>query len=336
MYPLVSVIIPTFNYGRYISLAIESLQKQSYPVEHIEIIVVDDGSTDNTLEVLEPFIEKKVIRYYYQTNKGKASSTRHAIKKSNGKYIFNLDADDYYLPDKIANSVKLFEAYEKLVHVGSSAKIFYQETESWGVEKLPSDIVGRVMNGNWLLQRFYKNNIHYGAGSTYAARACNLKAIEIPDAVDMYIDEFLLLSVLPFGESYLIEEPQSVWRVHSNNYSGQSSGIDSQIKKAERLLYSSTAVLDYLEHNNYSDWLVKIYRLRDAIRKIAFKEMVNTKNATDIYRFVNHVFFTIKPGWRVFQKYDGLNRLIPTNLLQFLKKMKKVALKNHNITPLNR
>src|SRR6476646_875006 len=107
--PLVSIIIPTYNYGHYITEAISSIRDQNYPTSNIEIIVVDDGSTDNTREVLRKYIERGIIHYYYQPNKGKANATNYAIQKASGKYIFNLDADDYYFPDKISSTVRIYE-----------------------------------------------------------------------------------------------------------------------------------------------------------------------------------------------------------------------------------
>src|SRR5437764_1056295 len=104
MYPLISVIIPTYNYARYIGEAIYSVLQQDYPKDKKEIIVFDDGSTDNTKDILNEFIENKTIRYFYQDNNGKASATYKAIQKASGKYIFNLDADDYFLPGKIKST----------------------------------------------------------------------------------------------------------------------------------------------------------------------------------------------------------------------------------------
>ena len=108
MEPLISVIIPTYNYAAYIQEAINSITEQDYPKDKIEIIVVDDGSTDNTKEVLQYLIQNNTINYYYQQNKGKASATFKAIQLSSGKYIFNLDADDYFLPGKLQKAVTIF------------------------------------------------------------------------------------------------------------------------------------------------------------------------------------------------------------------------------------
>src|SRR5690242_2055791 len=105
-FPLVSVIIPTYNYSKYILDAVNSILEQDYPKDKLEIIVADDGSVDNTKEVLAELVDSKTIIYLYQQNAGKTSATAKAIKLAKGKYIFNLDADDYFLQNKIVNTVK--------------------------------------------------------------------------------------------------------------------------------------------------------------------------------------------------------------------------------------
>jgi len=328
--PLVSVIIPTYNYAHYITEAIGSIQNQIYPFSSIEIIVVDDGSTDNTREVLGKYINKGIIQYYYQQNKGKANATRYAIQKASGKYIFNLDADDYYLPDKIAASIRIFEENPDIVHIGTPAKAISAATNTTQVEDVPADILEKPLDGNWLMLRFYNNNILFGGGSTYSVRASILKQIHIPDGVDMYIDEFLILAVLPFGKSYFIKQPLSVWRVHEFNYTTRTSIRDHQIRKEERLIHSSGAVLSYLENNHFDNKLVKIYRLRDATRKIVFKEFLETKGIKDILYYTFHVFFQIRPHWRLIMKYNVIIRLFPSSLILFLKSFRKLK---HTVSP---
>lgn len=88
---LVSVVIPTFNYGRYLDECLKSVLRQSHG--QLEIIVVDDGSTDNTAEIVKPY--KRHIRYIYQDNSGLSSARNAGLSKSSGDYIQLLDADDF-------------------------------------------------------------------------------------------------------------------------------------------------------------------------------------------------------------------------------------------------
>ncbi|MDE3236313.1 MAG: glycosyltransferase [Bacteroidota bacterium] len=103
--PLVSVIICSYNHAVFLPDAINSILYQDYPA--IEIMVVDDGSTDNTAEVVKAF---PLVKYFYKTNAGLAAGRNTGIEKSTGEYLVFLDADDWLLPGAIRiNAQKLEE-----------------------------------------------------------------------------------------------------------------------------------------------------------------------------------------------------------------------------------
>ena len=89
-FPLVSVVIPTFNYGQFVVEAVESALAQSY--SPLEIIVVDDGSTDDTHERLKPYMSR--IRYIYQVNSGLSAARNTGIQAARGEWVAFLDSDD--------------------------------------------------------------------------------------------------------------------------------------------------------------------------------------------------------------------------------------------------
>ncbi len=109
-HPQVSVIIPTYNQAKFIGEAIDSVLNQTY--QDFEIIVVDDGSTDRTKEVLDKY--KDSIRYIYQENRGPAAAKNKGILASQGKYIATLDSDDVWLPRKLEFQIDLLESNEQL------------------------------------------------------------------------------------------------------------------------------------------------------------------------------------------------------------------------------
>jgi glycosyltransferase involved in cell wall biosynthesis len=96
--PKVSVIIPTYNYGKYIEKAIDSVLAQT--CRGFEIIVVDDGSTDNTKEIIDKNYKRKVC-YYYQENKGAPSARNYGLSNSRGEYVVFLDADDWLMKNAL-------------------------------------------------------------------------------------------------------------------------------------------------------------------------------------------------------------------------------------------
>ncbi len=103
--PLVSAIIPTFNRGWAIADAVESVLNQTYP--YIETIVIDDGSTDDTHEILLPYLDR--ITYLKQENKGVSAARNRGIKESLGQFTAFLDSDDLWKKDKITCQVDFFQ-----------------------------------------------------------------------------------------------------------------------------------------------------------------------------------------------------------------------------------
>ena len=112
----VSVVIPTYNYGRFIKEAIDSVLKQSWPA--IEVVVVDDGSTDETRSVVESFDGR--VRYLKQENAGVCAARNRGVSESKGDLIAFLDADDMWEPAKVEKQLAKFDADPEigLVHCG--------------------------------------------------------------------------------------------------------------------------------------------------------------------------------------------------------------------------
>lgn len=113
---LVSVIIPNYNYAQYLREAIDSVLAQTY--RDIEVIVVDDGSKDDSRAVLESYGD--TIKAIFQQNQGVAAARNNGAAASDGEYIAFLDADDAWLPTKIERQIDRFADSETLglVHVG--------------------------------------------------------------------------------------------------------------------------------------------------------------------------------------------------------------------------
>jgi glycosyltransferase involved in cell wall biosynthesis len=118
----VSVIIPCFNHARFLSRAIESVLSQTY--RPVEIVVVDDGSSDNTKEVAERF---KGVKYVHQNNQGLAAARNTGIAASTGAYLLFLDADDWLLPEGIETNVSYFQADKKIGFVSGNYLSHYEK-----------------------------------------------------------------------------------------------------------------------------------------------------------------------------------------------------------------
>ncbi len=103
--PLVSIVIPVYNGSNYMRSAIDSALNQTY--QNIEVIVVNDGSKDNTDEIARSYGDK--IRYFDKENGGVASALNLAIKEARGYYISWLSHDDFYLPEKVSRQIQKLE-----------------------------------------------------------------------------------------------------------------------------------------------------------------------------------------------------------------------------------
>lgn len=139
----VSVIIPTYNYSRYVGQAIGAVLAQTLPAT--EIVVVDDGSTDDTAAEVEKFGEK--VRYIKQENAGVCVARNRGVADSTGKYIAFLDADDIWEPEKLAKQIAKFSEDDQigLVHcgmrefhsdTGETIAMHLQGTEGWVADDL--------------------------------------------------------------------------------------------------------------------------------------------------------------------------------------------------------
>ncbi|RZL15379.1 MAG: glycosyltransferase [Pedobacter sp.] len=163
---LVSIIIPSYNYGHFISETLNCLKQQHY--SNWEAIVVDDGSTDNTAAVVQQFAEADArIKYFFQENKGLPAARNTGISYAEGKYIQFLDADDLVSEHKLTIQVAFMEAHPNLSVSYTAARFFesgnqnihfkniYLNDKEWmpvinasGVELLKKLILNNIMPVN--------------------------------------------------------------------------------------------------------------------------------------------------------------------------------------------
>jgi glycosyltransferase involved in cell wall biosynthesis len=124
--PLVSILIPLYNSEKYIAETIQSCLEQTY--KNIEVIIVDDGSTDNSFQIAQSY-ESDKVKVYKQENSGACRARNYAFELSAGDYIQYLDADDLLSPNKIEDQIKLFELYGNSIIANCSWARFYKSIE---------------------------------------------------------------------------------------------------------------------------------------------------------------------------------------------------------------
>lgn len=107
--PLVSVVTATYNRAHYLPGTIGSVLRQTYP--HLEHIVVDDGSTDDTQEMIGPLLADPRLKFHVQSNRGQAGARNVGLAHSKGEYLCFLDSDNLWEPDKVESQLREFEAH---------------------------------------------------------------------------------------------------------------------------------------------------------------------------------------------------------------------------------
>jgi len=118
--PLISVIISSYNYGRFVGTTINSVLEQTFPAH--EIIIVDDGSTDNSAEVIGSFGER--VKFVQQKNQGVCVARNNGAKMATGEILAFLDSDDIWKPYKLEKQVKAFQADEEVGLVSGGVRFF--------------------------------------------------------------------------------------------------------------------------------------------------------------------------------------------------------------------
>jgi glycosyltransferase involved in cell wall biosynthesis len=146
--PLVSVVIPCFNHGRFLREAVASVLAQRHA--SYEIVVVDDGSTDDTAQVAAAFPQ---VRYVRQENQGLAAARNTGVRASHGPYLVFLDADDRLLPAALDAGVRLLEASPECAFV--SGHFHYVEHDgalraAYAQETIPADTYLAFLRGNYV------------------------------------------------------------------------------------------------------------------------------------------------------------------------------------------
>jgi len=124
---LVSVVLPAYNCPAYLGMAIKSILDQTF--ENYEFIIIDDGSTDNTPEIIQTFIDPR-IRFFQQQNQGLAATLNRGIELARGKYIARMDQDDISMPERLAKQVKYLDSHPECGMIGTWAEIWEEEKKN--------------------------------------------------------------------------------------------------------------------------------------------------------------------------------------------------------------
>ena len=206
-YLLVSVIIDNYNYGHFLAQAIDSVLAQTYT--NIELIVVDDGSTDNSREVIESYGDR--LTSIFQKNQGQGAAFNTGIKQAKGDIVCFLDSDDYFHPEKVAKVVAAFDQHPEWVQLSHCWKSINPDGEIIGSSTSNILSCGNIQN---LLLEWGKSAS--GITSALAYRRWVLEQV-VPAPTDCVIDSYLNVVVPFYGEVGCLNQTLMYYRIHGKN-----------------------------------------------------------------------------------------------------------------------
>ena len=190
---LVSVIIPVLNGEAYIACALESIYAQSW--QNIEIIVVDDGSTDNTATLVQHRFPQ--VRYFFQPNSGIGAARNRGLEQTKGDYIAFLDADDYWLEHKLQLQMKIFQEHPQTDIVFTHIRQFHSpelsESEKQALAcpdiAMPAELPSTLLCPRRIINKVGMFETHWKVGGDISwimrARALKLHTVILPDVLYM-------------------------------------------------------------------------------------------------------------------------------------------------------
>ncbi len=225
--PLISVVVTCYNYGRYLKGCLDSILAQTY--NNIEIVIVDDGSTDNTVDVMKSFRELPNLKYIRQNNAGQAHAKNVGINNSSGDFVAFLDADDLWCPDKLEKQIICFN--NQVTGVVYCRASYIDEND----EILDHEMTGPYLQPKhgivtkWLL---FDNFVQFS--SSVIRKECLERFGGFDESLKMGIDWDLWLRISTYYEFDYVDERLFYYRM---GHSGQmSKNITERHRCSDRIM----------------------------------------------------------------------------------------------------
>jgi glycosyltransferase involved in cell wall biosynthesis len=225
--PLVTVLITTYNYGSFIEEAIESVLSQDFPPDQMEVLVVDDGSTDDTAVRVKRY---ERVHYFYKPNGGQASAFNFGFARARGELIALLDADDYWLPGKLQRIVDEFQKDPQLGMVYHPFLEIDMATNTQTRSKTFIAISGSLFENP-------KDFFWYHPPGTSASfrRIALERTLPIPEGLRVQADGYICSLIIFVAPIRAIPEFLATYRFHDDNLYHADDETISHVKLRNRL-----------------------------------------------------------------------------------------------------
>jgi glycosyltransferase involved in cell wall biosynthesis len=244
---LVTILINNYNYAEFLSDAIESALGQSY--KNIEVIIVDDGSTDNSIEIIKKYEDK--IHLLLKENGGQASAFNIGFKESNGDIVCLLDSDDFFAHDKIERIVDLFNQYQSVHWIFHELRFVNEFGQVIPLGTLPADVYKNInlRRSNFQDKQLidfrrrsgkFKNVSYVGPATSGLCFRRNLldKILPMPESVSILSDHYLKIATKHLAVGMHLMEELACLRIHSSNaYSFKNNKLTRGIIEIKTAYY---------------------------------------------------------------------------------------------------
>jgi len=219
MKPILSVLIDTYNHECYIEQTIVSAIEQDFPASEFEILVVDDGSTDRTPNIVHKFAPR--VRLLRKKNGGQASAFNAAFSELRGDVVSFLDGDDWWLPGKLAAVTAALEENPGIAGVGHGYYEFNEATGESKLRKAPQPLFVDLSTPE-AARKCWLNLTHVHMAAFTVRRSVLDQCIPIPETLIFDADAPVAMAAMARG-ALVLDQPLFYYRIHSNNLVG---GID--------------------------------------------------------------------------------------------------------------
>jgi glycosyltransferase involved in cell wall biosynthesis len=273
MSPMITALVDTFNHERYIEQALVSVLEQDFPSSELEILVVDDGSTDRTPEIVRKFAPR--VRLLRKKNGGQASAFNVGIRESRGETVAFLDGDDWFAPGKLAAVASAFEANPGIAAVGHG---YYECREETKEVRICAPIKSETIRLDTAesASRAFRAWDFLRTSALAARRKVLEKLAPIPEVLVFCADAFLAPACMVQGV-YILDQPLLYYRVHANNLcTFDDAGNQTKLRRRSEM---HEALFELLE-----PMLVRLGVRRDSARALLYPYLI------DLMRFKLRVF----------------------------------------------
>lgn len=303
MNPLVSIIIPVYNGENFLKEAIESALNQTY--KNIEIIVINDGSTDNTESIALSFGDK--IKYYKKSNGGVSSALNLGIEKMSGEYFSWLSHDDLYHKDKIYEQILIAKKnnYNENLIIGTHVEIINEDGDSIRKkkqsnksnllgDKLFSYILTKNLNGCSLLIHANKIRSIDGFPTNYKYIQDTITWTKITDECTIYLKADQYLTMNRIHKNQQTVKISNLLKVESKRFVEQELLLNPELNK-QRVI---ALVLFYIKYNGLSELNKIIRKSKYDINIMARMYIILSSIIYKCFRIAKHVYWKIKRNER--------------------------------------